>query len=149
MILFGVLEIKDAQALPFEFALRVAITDLHAVFEQVVFFTIGGEHAQGGAELGDLADGVFVGGLGQIEMLIEFDEGGSQVARQDYLLPVSSTQSSIFTEGFVVVGIDRVPAEFLLEVFSGGLLDEGIFGVVTHTGISPFIRRGRSRSRAC
>ena len=51
-------------------------------------------------------------------------------------------------EVLVVVGVDLL-AELLLQVVGSGLLDEGVFGVGTHTATSPSISRGRRRLRAC
>jgi len=59
-----------------------------------------------------------------------------------------AAQQAAGVEVLVVVGVDRLPAELLLQVVGSGLLDEGVFGVGTHTATSPFIRRGRRRSRA-
>ena len=59
-----------------------------------------------------------------------------------------AAQQAVWSEVIVVVGVDRLPAELLLQILGCGLLNEGVFVVGTHTTTSPFIRRGRRRSRA-
>ena len=39
-----------------------------------------------------------------------------------------AAQQAAGVEVLVVVGVDRLPAELLLHVFGGGLLNEGVFG---------------------
>ena len=38
-------------------------------------------------------------------------------------------QKAFWPEVLVVIGVDRFPAELMLQVIGGGLLDEGVFGV--------------------
>ena len=40
-----------------------------------------------------------------------------------------AAQQAAGVEVLVVVGVDRLPAELLLKVIGGGLLNEGVFGI--------------------
>ena len=59
----------------------------------------------------------------QLGQLLAQDSG------QHNLAVGGAAQKTIRPEVLVVIGVDRFPAELMLQVIGGGLLDEGVFGV--------------------
>ena len=59
----------------------------------------------------------------QLGQLLAQDSG------QHYLPIGGPAQKAVWPEVLAVISIDRIPAELLLQVIGGGLLDEGVFGV--------------------
>ncbi len=82
MVLFRVVEIEHAQAFLFQFPICIAKGNLHAIFQQRVLLAVGSEHGLGGADLGDLANGILVGRFGQA--WVELFKRDAQVAGEDY-----------------------------------------------------------------
>ena len=120
-------EIEHAQSPGFHTAARVSVGDLHAVAQKVVFFAVGLEGRMGCAHLHDDTYGVFVG-FGW-KAGVELFERLTQVAYEHDILVARPPQCPVGPEGLGVIGIDRFPAELLLQVFGGGLLDESVFGI--------------------
>ena len=77
--------------------------------------------------LSKLGDGIFDGLRGQ--MAVDAEEGVAEVAGEDHFAGIGAAQGSGEAEGFLVPGVDAIPAELLFEVSGEGGLDEAVFGV--------------------
>ena len=127
VVVGGIVEVEDAEALVLQVAPVVAECDPHAAVHQRVLVAVGGGDALRGVGSGDLPHRVVVGGIG--ETGIQGLELGAQRARQHHLAVGSAAEQAVRPEVFVVVGVDRFPAELFFQVLGGGLLDEGVLGV--------------------
>ena len=102
-------EIEDPQPALDQLALFVAERNLHAVLEQGVFLAVGGDQTLGGAVLNNLTDRVVVGVLGQAG--VELHELELEIAGEHHFPVRGPAERALGTEGLLVVGVDRLPAE--------------------------------------
>ena len=109
------------------FAPVVAEGDLHAVADQIVLLAVSGGDCLRGNGGCDLAHCVVVGLIWQVR--VQFDEFLAQGACQHHFAIGCTAKQAVGSEVLVVVGVDRLPAELLLQVVGCGLLDQGVFGV--------------------
>ena len=135
VVVGGIIEVEDPQALAHQIARVVAEPDLHPVAHQRVLLPVGGGDALRGGDGGDLPHRVVVGGFGKVRV-----QGGellAQRAGQDYLAVGGAAQQAVRSEVLLFVGVDRFPAEPFLQVLGSGLLDEGVFvvGWRAHSGM--------------
>ena len=150
VVVLGVVEVEDAQSARLHAAARVPIRDLHAVAQEIVLLLVGLQCGLGRAHFDDGADSVVDRFARQAR--VERIERLPKVARQHHLFLADPAQRPIRSERLGAVSVYRVPAEALLEVLRGGLLDEGVFAVkrrahrsVIQTGI--FRQWGPLKSR--
>ena len=127
MVVFGFVEVDHAQAPPGGLALLVAVGDLHAVAQQVVLLAVGRDDGLQGGDGGDLPHRVVVRRAGQTR--IQRRQPLPQRALQHDLAVRRTAEQAVRPEVLLVVGVDRFPAELLLQVVRRGLLDEGVLGV--------------------
>ena len=132
MVFFRLLEIEDPQARFLQLTPVVAEAHLHAVFQQGVFIPVDGERRLAGAGFPDLPDSIPIGVFGQTG--IEFFQFFPEIAFQQHLPVGLAPQQSIRPEGLLVESIDRLPAERVAQIICGGLLHQGVFGVVGSCG---------------
>jgi hypothetical protein len=85
------------------------------------------EKGAGEIVLRKLRDGVLDRFRGQIR--IEAVKGSAQVAGQDDFARVGAAQGSGEAEGFLVPGVDALPAEFLFQVPGESGLHQTVFAV--------------------
>ena len=127
VIVGGLVEVEDPEALVHQLALGVAVRDPHAVAHQRVLLPVGGGDALRGGGLGNLPYRIVVGGIG--ETRVQGGELLAQRARQYDFAVGSAAEQAVRPKVLGVVGVDRFPAEPLFQVLGGGLLDERVFGV--------------------
>jgi hypothetical protein len=104
--------------------------DLHAVADEIVLLAVRRYHRLHRRCHDDLPHGVVIGLARQPR--VQLDQFAPEIARQDDLAVRCTAEQAIRPEVLVVVGVHRVPPEVLLQVLSGGLLNEGVLGVGVH-----------------
>ena len=131
MVVAWLVEIEELHPLFHQFAVAVAEGHLYSVPHLVVLLPVGGSQGLRSHGGGDLAHGIVVSGIGQAG--VQLSQLLAQDSGQHYLPIGSPAQKAVWPEVLAVISIDRIPAELLLQVIGGGLLDEGVFGVGAHT----------------
>jgi hypothetical protein len=126
-LLSGLVEVDHPQPVPHPLALGVAEGHRHPVADQIVLVAVRGDDALGGDGGRELAQGVVVGRIRQAR--VQRREPLPQHPGQHHLALRAAPEQAIGAEVLVVEGVHRLPAELLLQVLGGGLLDQGVFGV--------------------
>ena len=93
-----------------------------------------------GQSVDDLVDGL------RGEFRVEFFDGGAQVTGQYNLGGVTASECAVGSEGFLIPGIDAVPAQHVVQMSGEGLLDQAVFAVDVGDGhwTLPISNSGRS-----
>ncbi len=132
-------EVEDAQPQVLCRAIRPLHGHRHAVPVVVVLLAVDLDQRLDRAGLDDEAHRLIVR-VGR-QAGIEFLQRGAQLAGQHRLALAAPAQGAVGAEHFVIVRVDRVPAEDVAEVVGGGDLHQAILGHgAAHVTISPLIR---------
>ena len=129
-------EVEEPHSLFCQLAIFIAECHLHPFSHLLVLLPVGGGEGLGGDGGCDLAHGIVVSDIGQAG--IEIGQPLAQDSSQHDLAVGGAAQEAAGPEVLGVMSIDRLPAELMLQVIGGGLLDEGGFGKDTHSALQCF-----------
>ncbi len=120
MVVLRLLEIEYPQALAHPLTVGIAEPDLHPILDQVVFLPVRRQQGLGSHACRNLTHGIVIGFIGKLG--IEFDQLLPQWSRQHNLAVRSPAQHPVRAESLVVVGVNRLPPEFLFQILGCRLL---------------------------
>ena len=120
-------EVDHAQAPLRRLALVVAAGHLDTVPNQVVLLAVGGDGRLCRDSRRDAPHGVVVRLPGQTR--VQRRQPLPQPAGEHHFAVGRATEEAVRAEVFLVVGVDRIPAELLLQVVGRRLLHESVLGV--------------------
>ena len=126
VVVLRFVKIKHPQSRMCPLALVVTERDRHPVAHQHIFLAVGGHDVLRCGGDGELLHRIGISGIGQAR--IQFNQFLVQLACQHHFAVGCAAQKTVLAEVFIV-GVDRFPAELLLQAGDGGLLDECVFGV--------------------
>ena len=126
-VVLGIAEVDDSgKALPLV-ALGIGVGDRHAApdiaVERLVVLKRGAAEVLTGQFLDSLVYRLCR------QLGIEPLDGCAQVAGEHHRFLIQPTQRAVRSEGLLVPGVDAVPAEYVVQVFGEGLLDQAVLAV--------------------
>src|SRR5690625_4707805 len=145
MIVLRFVKIDETQPLREQLTGTIPVRYFHAVTYEVVFVPVDGQGRLGRRDGRHQPHGLFVGRIG--ETRIEPRQLLPQIPGEHDFLSGAAAQRSVGSQ-HLVKRVYRLPSELVFQVIGRRSLNKIVFGVCAHTAISPFMRRGSSKSRA-